>query len=129
VHPGYEYCPAHRPDRAEARKRAASLAGRSRSGSEIAGVKKELRTLADNVLHRRVDRGTGSVVAQILGVWLKAAEVEIRERETTVKEREFTEIRLPEFQELQSEVQELRELVAEKTGGVGSSSRRSPWAG
>ena len=124
--PGNDYCPAHDPSRADARRRAASIAGRSRSGTEIAAVKRELRSLADNVLNKRVDRGTGSVVAQVLGVWLKAAEVEIRERETTVKEREFTEIRLPEFSQLQSEVAELRELLDQQ-----NSNRRSgnSWAG
>ena len=125
VHPGYEYCPAHRPDRAEARKRAASKAGRSKAGSEIADVKAQLRTLADDTLAKKVDRGTASVVAQVLGVWLKAVEGEIRERDVALREKEYAEIRLPEFQALSSEVEELRRLVDEKSSG----NRRGSWAG
>ena len=125
VHPSKTYCPAHDPSRVEARRKAASKAGRSKAGSEIAGVKVQLRTLADDTLASKVDRGTASVVAQVLGVWLKAVEVEIRERETAVKEREFSEIRLPEFQQLEREVSELRAMVQEKSAGA----RRSPWAG
>ena len=115
VHPGKEYCPAHDPSRADARRRAASLAGRSRSGGEIHEVKAKLRKLADDVLAKKVDKGTGSVVSQILGVLLKAIEVELRERETTVKEREFTEIKLPEFSQLQAEVAELREFLDQQS--------------
>jgi hypothetical protein len=126
VRPGNDYCPAHDPARAEERRRSASKAGRSRTGGEIAEVKAQLRTLADDVLNGQVDRGTGSVTAQILGVWLKAAEVEIRERETVVKEREFVEVRLPEFQRLEGEVQELRELLAEKES---RDKRGNSWAG
>jgi len=125
VKPGNDYCPAHDPERVEARRLAASKAGRSKPGSEIAEVKSQLRKLADDTLAEKVDRGTASVVSQVLGVWLKAVEVQIRERETTVKEREFTEIRLPEFEQLQQEVTELREMVATKD----TTQRRSPWAG
>lgn len=126
VHPGHSWCPAHDPSRVEARKRAASKAGRSRSGSEIGEVKAQLRQLANDCLGGSVERGTASVTAQVLGVWLKAAEVEIREREAVVKERELSEIRIPEFQRLEQEVQELRELVEQKDTSV--TGRRS-WAG
>jgi len=66
------------------------------------------------------------VASQVLGIWLKAVDTEIREREATVKEREFVEVRLPEFQHLQGEVAELRELMEQKS----TTNRRSgPWAG
>jgi hypothetical protein len=69
----------------------------------------------------------GSVTAQILGVFLKACEVEVRERDVAVRERELAEIKLPEFRELQGEVRELKELLDEKE----SRDRRggSSWAG
>jgi len=121
VHPSKTYCPAHDPSRVEARRAAASKAGRSKSGSEIAAVKSQLRTLANDVLAKRVDRGTGSVAAQILGVWLKACEGEVREREARVKELEFERIRLPEFEELSKEVAEIRETLEHASG-----SRRWP---
>jgi hypothetical protein len=124
VHPSKEYCPAHDPDRQEARRRFASKAGRSRQGGEIADVKQQLRQLADDVRAGRVNTGIGSVTAQILGVFLKAVEVEIREREATVKEREFTEIRKPEFETLQGEVAELKAMVEEQ-----GSDRRKSWSG
>jgi len=73
-----------------------------------------------------VNTSKGSVLSQILRVWLKAAEVEIRERETAAKEREFTEIRLPEFSQLQSEVAELRELLDQQNSSKRSA---STWAG
>jgi hypothetical protein len=126
VQAGSDYCAAHDPSRVEARKRAASIAGRSKAGSEISEVKRQLRRLADDVLAGRQNRADASVVSQVLGVWLKAVETEIRERETVVKERELVEIRLPEFQTLEQEVAELRDVVERSSPSV---QRRSPWAG
>jgi len=57
-------------------------------------------------------------------VQLKALDTVIREREVRVKELEFSQIRLPEFQQLSAEVEELRRVVEEK-----SVVRRNPWAG
>ena len=123
---GSDYCQAHQPERADARRRAASIAGRSKPGTEIHAVKRQLRKLADDVLSGKVHTGKGSVASQILGIWLKATEIEIRERETVVKEREFVEIRLPEFETLQAEVQELRETLEAQAS---SSKRGASWAG
>lgn len=126
VQKGSDYCAAHDPSRVEARKRAASIAGRSKPGTEISEVKRQLRKLADDTLAGRVNTGVASVASQVLGIWLKAVDTEIREREATVKEREFVEVRLPEFTQLQGEVSELRELVATKD----TTNRRSgSWAG
>ena|SRR5215208_7513458 len=126
VQKGSNYCAAPDPSRGEARKRAASIAGRSKPGTEISEVKRQLRKLADDTLAGRVNAGVASVASQVLGIWLKAVDTEIREREATVKEREFVEVRLPEFQHLQGEVAELRELMEQKS----TTNRRSgPWAG
>ena len=126
VQKGSDYCAAHDPSRVEARKRAASIAGRSKPGTEISEVKRQLRKLADDTLAGRVNTGVASVTSQVLGIWLKAVDTEIREREVAVKEREFVEVRLPEFQHLQGEVAELRELMEQKS----TTNRLSgPWAG
>src|SRR5215217_6002331 len=127
VHPGKEFCPSHDPARAEARKRAASLAGRSRQGGEIAQIKATLKQLAEDVLKKRVSPGIGSVANQVYGTLLKCLETEIRERDVAVREREFVEIRLPEFMELKGEVAELREALETQA----SSGKRgaSSWAG
>jgi len=114
------YCYSHDPERKEQRRRAASKAGSARPGNEIHEVKQQLRKLADDTLAGRVNTGVASVTSQVLGIWLKALDSEARQREVTVKERELTEIRLPEFQQLQGEVAELRALMDEK---------RKPWAG
>src|SRR5215217_5245832 len=126
VHPGREYCPAHDPARAEARKQAASKAGRSRQGSEISEIKATLKQLAEDVLKKRVSPGIGSVANQVYGTLLKCIETEIRERDVAVREREFTEIRLPEFKELQGEVQELREMLEQQAS---TTKRGASWAG
>ena len=113
VRAGSEYCPAHAPERAEARRRAASLAGRSKPGSAIGEVKAQLRRLANDVLDGAVDRGTGSVTAQILGVWLKAAEVEIREREAVVREGEL-QLKVTEQEELRGRLEDLEALLQDR---------------
>ena len=97
VHPGHTYCPAHDPKRADARKKAASKAGRSKPGSELSEVKRTLRELADDVLEGKRGRADASVAAQILGVFLRAIEQERR-----VKEAEEFEARLSALEELQA---------------------------
>jgi hypothetical protein len=114
VRPGDEFCVAHDPDRAEERRAAASKAGRSRTTAEFREVKAQLRQLANDVLSGRVDKGRASVVAQILGVWCKTAEAEVRLRE-------FEEIQLPEFKEVVVRLEHLEELQ--------SLSRGNGWSG
>ncbi len=122
---GSEYCAAHDPSRADARRRAASIAGRSRQGGEIAGVKDHIKRLAKSVEEGSLDPGRGSVAGQLWNYYLKAYEVELKERDTRVKEVELERIRLPEFETLQQEVSELRAMMEEKS----STQRRSSWAG
>ncbi len=82
---GSEYCHAHHPDRADARRRSASKGGkrggRGRPQVEIADIKRRLSELADGVLDGSVDKGTGAVVSQILNVLLRAVSVELKVRE------------------------------------------------
>jgi hypothetical protein len=77
------YCYSHDPSRSKQRKRAASRAGASKSaGGEVGDIKRTLRQLADDVLSGKRDRGDASVVSQLLGVLLRAVEVERKVRET-----------------------------------------------
>src|SRR5215212_5855093 len=97
VHPSKEYCPAHDPARAEARKKAASIAGRSKQGSEISEIKRKLRELYDDTRSGKIPTNIGQVCGTIAGVQLKAAEVEIKERDVAVREKELSLIKIPEF--------------------------------
>jgi hypothetical protein len=112
VHPGRTYCPAHDPARAEARKAAASKAGRVRTHTEFKEVKQQLRGLADDMLAGNVARADAAVVAQVLGVWAKVAEAEVRLRQ-------FEEIELPEFRELVGRLEAIEEAQqrAKERGG------------
>jgi hypothetical protein len=80
---GSDWCPAHDPSRGEARRRAASKAARSKSGSEIKTLKARLVALADDVLSGRVDKGVAAVVNQIYNTRLRALDLErdIREQD------------------------------------------------
>ena len=89
VRAGNDFCPAHDPTRAEARSKAAAKAGRTKWGGELAEVKAQLRTLADDVVAGRIDKGRGSVAAQIIGVFARVVEVERK-----VKEADELEARL-----------------------------------
>jgi hypothetical protein len=80
-----QYCWWHDPANAEARKQAASRggkrAGRGRPHIELQDIKKRLSKLADDVLRGDVEKSTGSVVSQILNVYLRALDVELKTRE------------------------------------------------
>jgi hypothetical protein len=75
------YCFAHDPAKADARKRNASKAARSKPSRELAAVKDRLRTLADEVLEGEVDQEAAAVASRILGVYLRAVEQERKIRE------------------------------------------------
>jgi hypothetical protein len=80
VHEHKTYCPAHDPERAHARKVAASKAG-SQKKSEVVEVKRQLRRLVKEVLEGGVERADAAVCAQLLGVWLRACDTQRKERE------------------------------------------------
>ncbi len=65
-----EWCPAHHPEYADARRRRASKGGkrggRGRPPSELARLASRFEELADKVLSGEVERGDGAVVAQLL---------------------------------------------------------------
>ena len=97
------FCYSHDPSNADARKRTASKAGKVKTTSaEIREAKQQLRTLADDVIEGRVDKGRASVAAQVLGVLQKWVEQERKIKETD---------------ELAKRVQELEEQQAQNMGG------------
>jgi hypothetical protein len=82
VEPPQEFCWWHNPANAEQRSRAASKAAKAKGPStDIVEVKQQLRTIAADVLEGKLDKGTGSVAAQVLGVWARVTEVERKVRE------------------------------------------------
>jgi len=91
---GSEYCPAHDPARADARRESASKAGKSKNpNTELVEVKAELRKLARDVLSGKVSTAKGSVAGQILGIFLRAVEQQRKQREVEELQREVAEIR------------------------------------
>ena len=81
VRPGSDFCPAHGPARADARRRAASKAARSKPGGEIRDLKDRLEGLADDVLAGQVQPKAGAVVTQIVGAYSRLLELERKVRE------------------------------------------------
>ncbi len=122
------YCYSHDPARKEQRRRAASKAGSVSKvpTAELAGYKGNIKRILGGLLQGEVDKGVASVAFQGFGLLIRAVEVDIKGLEARVKEREFVEIRKPEFEQLQGEVEELKEMLAEKES---RGRRGSAWAG
>ena len=90
---GSDYCPAHDPARAEARKRAASKAARSRhsgTSGEIAELKDALRALYGEVREGTVTTGIGAVRCQVLNARIRLVESGVRVREQEELEERIT---------------------------------------
>lgn len=109
VHPSKEYCPAHDPSRAEARRVAASKAGRSKAGSELHGIKQTLIQLADDVLGKKVDRGNAAVAATCLATAIKCVEAEVKVRELQESRLVETQLRVLEQTELIARLEAIEE--------------------
>ncbi len=82
---GSDWCHAHHPDRAEARRRSASKGGkrggRGRPVVEVSDIKHRLEELAEDVLGGKVDRGNAAVAGQLLNYALRAVSVGLKARE------------------------------------------------
>ncbi len=83
-----DYCYAHHPDNAGARRRAAQKGGkrggrgrRSHTQAELSEVKSTLRGLAGSVLKGATDRQDAAVVGQLLNTVIRAVSVELKARE------------------------------------------------
>jgi len=98
VRESQQLCHAHDPACADQRRRAASKAGKSRTGGELPAIKSRLKEIAEDVLADKITTGKGSVAAQVYGVLLRAIEQERKQAE---------------FEELRQEMNELRELFEE----------------
>jgi hypothetical protein len=89
-----QVCHAHDPARAEQRRRAASIAGKSRGPSgELAEVKGHIKSLVTDLLEAKVDKGVASVAFQGFGVLCRYLELEYK-----IKEQEELEQRLEELE-------------------------------
>ena len=89
-----DYCPAHNPARADARRKSASKAARSKPGAEVRELKDRLGTLADDVLARRVEPKAAAVLTQIVGAYTRLLDFERK-----VREQEDFEARLVALEE------------------------------
>ena len=92
-----EYCVNHHPDYEDARRRRNSKGGkrggRGRPAVELASLKERLSTLADDVLEGKVDRGNAAVAGQLLNTVIRAIGMEMRVREVDDLERQVEELR------------------------------------
>ena len=61
VEPPQTYCWWHDPENAEARRRAASKAGKSRPSRELPGIKSQLQDLTRDVLAGDLETGRAAV--------------------------------------------------------------------
>jgi|SRR5829696_1082725 len=92
-----EYCVNHHPDYEDARRRRNSKGGkrggRGRPSVELATLKERLTTLADDVLEGDVDRGDAAVAGQLLNTVIRAIGMEMKVREVEDLERQVEELR------------------------------------
>ncbi len=96
---GSDYCPAHDPDRADARRRAARKGGKSKGGgAELVELKREVRAVIGGVLNGQIDKGAGSVALQGFNVLIRASEQQRR-----LREAENLESRLEELEQALSD--------------------------
>jgi hypothetical protein len=92
-----EWCPAHHPEYADARRRRASKGGkrggRGRPLLEVQGIAGQLQELVDKVLTGELDRGDAAVCGQLLNYKTRALDVVRAWRETEELAREVEEMR------------------------------------
>jgi hypothetical protein len=91
------YCWSHSPETAETRRqhsrRGGKAGGNGRGGlSELAGIKREIRSVIGGVLDESLDRRSAAVGLQGYNALLKAVETERRIRETEDLERRLEEL-------------------------------------
>lgn len=102
---GSDYCHAHHPDRAEARRRTASKGGkrggRGRPQAELAEIKDRIRAMVEDVRNGTMDRSDAAVCGQLYNTLIRAVSVELKVRE---------------IEELGREVEELRDLLDARKG-------------
>jgi len=93
VRASQSFCYSHDPTRQEARRRAATKAGRAKKSSgEIPEIKRSISEVVEGVLNGTVDRSVGAVCFQGFNTLLKATEVERKIREQDILEERFEEL-------------------------------------
>jgi hypothetical protein len=94
---GSDYCHAHHPDRAEARKKAArhggKSGGRGRPQVELTEIKDRLKSLIDDVRNGNMNRADAIACNQLYSTLIRPLSVELRAREVEEIAREVEEIR------------------------------------
>ena len=94
---GSDYCHAHHPDRAEARRRSArkggQRGGRGRPQADLATLKEKLINLGEDVLEGRVGRANAAVAGQLWNIAIAAIRTGLK-----AKEVEELEIRIEELE-------------------------------
>ncbi len=93
---GSDYCHAHHPDRAEARRRSASKGGkrggRGRPASEVSELKGQLSDLYAAVLDGTTEPKVGAVAAQIANVRARLVETELKVAEAVELEERISQL-------------------------------------
>lgn len=93
---GSDYCHAHHPDRADARRRSASKGGkrggRGRPSVEVSELKGQLSDLYAGVLDGTTEPKVGAVAAQIANVRARLVETELKVREVEELEAKLEEL-------------------------------------
>jgi hypothetical protein len=80
------------PEHAEARRKNASRAGKSKPSRDLLQTRTQLQELADRVLAGEVDRADASVAGQLLNIKLRTIELERRLKETEELEKRLEEL-------------------------------------
>ncbi len=105
--PGSEWCWAHDPAHAGERRRRASRGGRrggrGRPGSDLAGVKADIRGVIDDVLAGEVKTGPAAVALQGYNALIRAEKLALD---------------IHEQHELTERLEELEALLESKKGGT-----------
>ncbi len=93
---GSDYCHAHHPDRAEARRRSASKGGkrggRGRPSVEVSELKGQLSDLYAAVLDGTTEPKVGAVAAQIANVRARLVETELKVAEAVELEERISQL-------------------------------------
>ena len=93
---GSDYCHAHHPDRADARRRSASKGGkrggRGRPQAELTEVKDRIRSMVEDVRNGAMDRADAAVCGQLYNTLIRALSLELKVRETEELERRLEEL-------------------------------------
>jgi hypothetical protein len=89
-------CWLHDPTRAEARRRAASKAGKSKPNRELNDVKDRIRAMIDDVQSGAMDRADAAVCGQLYNTLIRciATELKLKEQEQLIERLEQVEAEL-----------------------------------